>query len=168
MKPASRDRGDGVPVRIEEAFDVPRERVFDAWVTRRLLEQWFAPDGCTLEILRLDVREGGGYHWCIRNPSFGECWTTGSYLQVRPPELLVFTSTIADANGVPQPPASQGHDPDWPQETTIRVTFTERRGRTTVTLEQSVSEGLAKHTGAHPGWVQMLKRLQAHLDGVNP
>jgi uncharacterized protein YndB with AHSA1/START domain len=150
-------------VRIQQTFDEPRDLVFDAWVQRDLLEEWFAPDGCTLQIARLDVREGGGYHWCVRNPSFGECWTIGSYLEVVRPERLVFTATIADADGTPQTPASQGHDPAWPPNTIVRVTFTEGGGQTVVTLEQNVSESLAKRTGAHPSWLQMLERLRRQL-----
>jgi len=163
MKGPTRTTFDTPLVRIEEAFDVPRDQVFDAWVRRDLLEQWFAPAGCTLHIAHLDVREGGGYHWCINNPSFGDCWTIGSYLEVVRPERLVFTAAIADADGTPRTPASQGHDPAWPQETTVRVTFAERAGQTIVTLEQDVSERLAKRTGAHPSWLQMLGRLRQQL-----
>lgn len=155
-------------VRIQQTFDAPRDLVFDAWVQRDLLEEWFAPDGCTLHIARLDVREGGGYHWCVRNPSFGDCWTIGAYLEVLRPERLVFTATIADADGTPRTPASQGHDPAWPAQTIVRVTFTERGGQTVVTLEQNVSESLAKRTGAHPGWLQMLDRLRQRLGVATP
>jgi uncharacterized protein YndB with AHSA1/START domain len=153
-------------VRIEQTFEAPREQIFDAWVTQDLLEKWFAPDGCTLHVARLDVREGGGYHWCIKNPSFGECWTIGTYLEVRRPERLVFTATIADADGIPRTPESQGHDPAWPRDTIIRVAFRERAGRTIVALEQDVSEELAKRTGAHPSWLQMLDRLRSQLAGT--
>ena len=72
MKDATRNKFDDALVRIEQTFDVPRDQVFDAWVQKDLLEEWFAPDGCTLHIARLDVREGGGYHWCVKNPSFGD------------------------------------------------------------------------------------------------
>jgi uncharacterized protein YndB with AHSA1/START domain len=168
MKGAAGKKFDTPFVRIQQTFDAPRDLVFDAWVQRDLLEQWFAPDGCTLHIACLDVREGGGYHWCVRNPSLGECWTIGSYLEVVRPERLVFTATIADADGTPRTPASQGHDPAWPQDTTVRVTFTERRGQTVVTLEQNVSESLAKRTGAHPSWLQMLDRLRRQLEVVTP
>ena len=163
MKSAARNTFNNALVRIEQAFDARRELVFDAWIKRDLLTVWFAPDGCTLHIARLDVREGGGYHWCAKNPSFGECWTIGSYLEVVRPERLVFTATIADADGIPRTPESQRHDPEWPQDTTVRVTFAERAGRTIVTLEQDVSERLAKRTGAHPSWLQMLDRLRRHL-----
>src|SRR5205823_3886874 len=88
-------------VRIEEAFSSPRERVFDAWINPHLLEQWFAPSGCTLHIVRIDVRPGGGYHWCIKNPAFGPCWSIGTYVEVVRPERLVFTSVVANAEGIP-------------------------------------------------------------------
>src|SRR5688572_13588287 len=122
MKGATRKKLGKPLVRIEQSFAAPRDQVFDAWVQRDLLEEWFAPDGCTLHIARLDVREGGGYHWCVKTPSFGACWTIGSYFEVRPPERLVFTATIADADGIPRTPESQGHHPAWPRDTTIRVT----------------------------------------------
>jgi len=150
-------------VSIEEVFNAPRERVFDAWINPDLLAQWFAPEGCTLHIASIDVRAGGSYHWCIWNPDFGPCWSIGRYLDVTRPERLVFTSVIADAHGEPATPESQGHDPAWPAETLVRVTFTSRGSQTVVRLEQTVSEALAKRTGAHPSWIAMLGRLKEHL-----
>jgi uncharacterized protein YndB with AHSA1/START domain len=150
-------------VRIEEPFNAPRERVYDSWINPEVLEQWFAPPDCTLHIVRIDVRPGGGYHWCIRNPVFGPCWSIGTYVEVVRPERLVFTSVIADAEGRPATPESQRHDPAWPPETIVRVTFAERDAQTVVRLEQTVSEILAKRTGAHPSWIAMLGRLNQYL-----
>ena len=154
----------GPLLRIEQEVAYRRETVFDAWVSPELLAEWFAPPGCTLFIARLDARTGGGYHWCVRNPAFGDCWTTGVYTEVLRPERLVFTSVIADAEGFPRSASSQGHDPDWPDETTIRVIFKELAGGTLVTLEQSVSAALAQRTGAHPSWLGMLSRLSQLLE----
>lgn len=156
-------------VRIVTTFDAPRERVFDAWVRPELLEQWFAPIGCTFHVERMDVRTGGGFHWAIRNPAFGDCWTIGTYLEIVRPERIVYTWAIADAAGNPVLPESQGHDPAWPAETVVRVSFEERPSsthsavQTLVTLEQDVSEALAKRTGAYPSWIQMLEALERHL-----
>jgi hypothetical protein len=55
------------------------------------------------------------------------------------------------------------HDPKWPTETTVTITFTGREGLTVVRLEQNVSERLARRTGAHPSWLQMLTRLRHML-----
>ena len=147
---------------IQRVFAFPRELVFDAWTSVDLLPQWFAPSGCTLHVERLDVRPGGGFHMCVRSPAF-DCWTVGTYLDVTPPERIVFTSTIADAAGNPASPASQGHDPAWPAETLVTVTFVDRGEQTLVTLEQSVSETLARRTGAYPSWIDMLDRLERQL-----
>ena len=116
---------------IQRVFDFPRGLVFDAWTSVDLLTQWFAPSGCTLHVERLDIRPGGGFHWCVRSPAF-DCWTVGTYLEVTPPERIVFTSTIADAAGNPASPASQGHDPAWPAETLVTVTFVDRGEQTLV------------------------------------
>lgn len=167
MMGGSRPGGEDRFVRIEETFDATRARVFDAWVRPELLAQWFAPAGCALHIVRMDVRPGGTYHWCVRHPVAGDCWTIGTYVEVTPPERLVFTSVIADAHGHRQPPASQGHDPAWPQETVITVTFEERAARTVVTLTQDVSVELARRTGAHPSWLEMLQHLHRYVRSVS-
>ena len=54
-------------------------------------------------------------------------------------------------------------DPDWPKETIVKVTLSEHQGRTRLTLHQTVSESLAKRTGAYPSWLDMLERLGALL-----
>jgi uncharacterized protein YndB with AHSA1/START domain len=150
-------------VQIVSLFHHPREQVFDAWVRPELMARWFAPDGQTFHIEHMDVRPGGTFHWCIRSPSFA-CWTIGRYLEVERPGRLVYSWSIADASGAAATPASQGHDPDWPQESIVRLTFEERSpGRTIVTLEQNVSEALAKKTGAYPSWLQMLEALERML-----
>lgn len=150
-------------VRIEQIFNASRARVFDAWTRPDLLAQWYAPHGCALHIEHIDVRTGGSYHMCVRDPSFGECWTIGTYVEVVRPERLVFTAVIADAGGRPATPESQGHDPAWPAETVVRVTFAACGEQTVVTLEQDADEALAMRTGAHAGWLGMFDRLGAHL-----
>lgn len=148
---------------IERTFDFPRTAVYDAWTERDILSRWFAPTGCSLRIERLDVREGGGFHMCIRNPIVGDCWTVGTYVELTRPDRIVFTFAVADAAGNRASSVSQGHDAQWPEETVVTVTFTERNGQTMVRLEQSVSEALAKKTGAYPSWLDMLDRLKQEV-----
>jgi hypothetical protein len=54
-------------------------------------------------------------------------------------------------------------DPDWPRETTVTITLAEHAAGTKLTLQQTVSESVAKRTGAHPSWIEMLDRLAAEL-----
>lgn len=154
-------------VLITRVFNASREAVFKAWTDPASLSRWYAPVGCAVRFLKLDVRTGGSYHSCISNPAFGECWCTGIYQEVTAPHRLVFTAVMANEKGEEISAAKAGHDARWPQQTTVTVTFTEEPGgKTKVTLHQTVSESLAKHTGAYPSWLQMLDRLET--DVLNP
>ena len=148
-------------IRIERVFDAPRELVFAAWTEPAYLLQWYAPHGCTIHFAAIDVRPGGRFHSCIRNPRFGDCWCVGVYREIVRPERIVYTLATADSAGNEIEPAQAGHDPRWPRETLVTVTFAEVRGGTKLTLEQNVLESLAQHTGAHPSWLEMLERLAA-------
>jgi uncharacterized protein YndB with AHSA1/START domain len=150
---------DARTLRIERRFDAPRELVFDAWTRPEQLMQWYAPHGCTIQLVQLDARPGGRFHWCIQNPSFGDCWCVGEYQEIVRPERIVYTLATADSAGNEIEPVQAGHDPRWPRATLVTVTLADVRGSTRLTLEQNVQESLAKHTGAHPSWLQMLDRL---------
>jgi uncharacterized protein YndB with AHSA1/START domain len=146
-------------IRIERRFEAPRELVFDAWTRPEFLLQWYAPRGCTVRFVEIDVRPGGRFHSCIRNPSFGDCWCVGVYREIVRPERIVYTMATADSAGNVIEPVQAGHDPRWPRETLVSVTLADVGGCTLLTLEQNALESLAKHTGAHPSWLQMLDRL---------
>lgn len=148
---------------ITRTLKAPRELVWQAWTNVDHLQHWHAPHGCEIRFARFDFREGGGFHSCISNPSFGECWCVGTYQEIVKPERIVYTMAMADAEGNLVDPASVGHDAKWPAETTVRITLQENAEETVLTLEQNVSEALAKRTGAHPSWLQMLDRLEKDM-----
>ena len=150
-------------VLITRIFDAPRELVFRAWTDPERLAQWYAPHGCTIAFRHLDVREGGAFHSVIHTPDGKDCWCRGVYSELVAPERIVYTMAVADADGNLIEPAEAGMDPGWQRETTVTVTFAEHDGKTTMTLYQTVSESLAKRTGAHPGWLQMFDRLDEQL-----
>lgn len=153
-------------VDITYEFSHRRQDVFEAWINPTYLPQWFAPEGCSIEFLKLDIKPGGKFHSCIRNPHFGDCWAIGEYKEIVAPDRLVFTMINADEHGNPIDPKTIGMDPEWPGETLVTVTFSEADGKTIVNLRQTVPEAIAKRTGAHPSWIQMLRRLE-HLVHFN-
>jgi uncharacterized protein YndB with AHSA1/START domain len=134
--------------------------VFNAWTNRQYLERWFATDGCTIRYKKLDVSVGGTFHSCISDPVFGDCWCIGVYKEIIKNKKIVYSAIIADEKGKPTQPASIGMDPEWPMETWVTITFRELNGITEVTLRQTVSEIVAKRTGAHPSWIKMFVRLE--------
>jgi uncharacterized protein YndB with AHSA1/START domain len=157
--PAATDR----EVLITRVFDAPRDLVFQAWTDPEHLQRWYAPRGCTIRFAALDLRQGGTFHSCIHTPDGHDCWCKGTYLEVAAPERIVYTMAIADQHGNLLGPVEAGMDSDWPRETTVTVTFAEVGGQTKLTLHQTVSEELAKRTGAHPSWIEMMDRLAEDL-----
>ncbi len=150
-------------VLITRVFDAPRELVYAAWTDPEHLQRWYAPRGCTIQFAAIDLRPGGTFHSCIRTPDGHDCWCKGVYREIVAPERIVFTMAIADEHGNLVGPIEAGMDPDWPRETTVTVTFAEQGAQTKLTLHQTVSEELAKRTGAHPSWLDMLDRLAEEL-----
>jgi uncharacterized protein YndB with AHSA1/START domain len=148
---------------IEETFYASAEKVFNAWTDPEKLMKWFAPDGCTIYFKEINVETGGRFHSCISNPQYGDCWCIGEYKEVLPYSKIVFTMVNADENGSSINPADIGMDAEWPGETLVTVTLSEQDGKTTLQLKQTVSEELAKKTGAYPSWLQMLNHLQSLL-----
>lgn len=88
---------DTVDVTVHRSFAAPAERVFDAWLTPRLLGQWmFGPHLREKKLLRLDVdpRVGGRFSMLVERG--GERIDhVGEYLVIERPRRLSFTWTIA-------------------------------------------------------------------------
>jgi uncharacterized protein YndB with AHSA1/START domain len=49
------------PLRFERVYDGPIEDLWALWTTRDGLAEWFAPEGCRVEVSALDVRAGGAF-----------------------------------------------------------------------------------------------------------
>lgn len=88
---------DTVDVTVHRRFIASAERVFDAWLTPRLLGQWMMGPGIRDEkLLRLDVdpRVGGRFSMLVERD--GERIDhVGEYLVIDRPRRLSFTWTIA-------------------------------------------------------------------------
>ncbi len=147
-------------VTITRTLDAPRELVFRMWSKPELLTRWYAPRRCRLEVLQFDFREGGEFRYrhsrarWQRLPLLGDLHGDRGARAHRLHDVLLQTSRAASS-----PRKSVGADADWPDRTTVTVTFVEKDGRTTMTLHQTVPESVAKRTGAYPSWLEMLERL---------
>jgi uncharacterized protein YndB with AHSA1/START domain len=85
--------------RVSRRFDATAERVFDAWLSCGMIEQWmFGPAVRDEEIVRLsiDPREGGAFSFVVDRGG-EEIDHIGRYLEIDRPRRLMFTWTIAGA-----------------------------------------------------------------------
>jgi uncharacterized protein YndB with AHSA1/START domain len=149
-------------VQIRRTFAASRERVFAAWAEREQLERWMCADVKSHKVIhhQQDIRPGGRWKMEIRDSAKKEVyWGTGEYLEVTPPERIVFTwawtKEVPGAAGVPLHPESP--------VTEVTVEFFARGEQTELLLTHRGlgSEKLRKeHEG---GWTGCLNELEKTL-----
>jgi uncharacterized protein YndB with AHSA1/START domain len=152
---------------ITRELAAPRAAVFKAWTRPERFVRWWGPNGFTTPHCRIDLRLGGVLHFCMRSPDGHEYWGRGVFREIVEPERLAFTDSFSDEQGNVVEPARYGMSPEWPVEALVTVSLSEHKGKTTLTLKQSIPVALADRYGAREGWTQSLERLadfveQAH------
>lgn len=151
---------------LERTFDAPRELVWKTWTDPDLLPRWYGPNVETI-VHRLDVKPGGLW--------LGEMkWGGGSqyerveYIEVSPPERLVWRHSVADAdwNIVSNPMMA-----DWPRILLTTVVFEEDGERTNLRLtwvpheatDAEIACFAAALDGLNKGWGAGMELLAALL-----
>ena len=149
---------------IVRTFNAPREAVWQAWTEPERVMRWWGPKGFTAPVCNIDFRVGGKYLSCMRSPEGQEFWSTGQYLEIVAPSLLVCTDSFADADGNVVPATHYDMGEDFPLELQIRVTFEGDADITLMTL---------RHLGMPPGemsdmcrtgWSESFDKLAASLE----
>jgi uncharacterized protein YndB with AHSA1/START domain len=149
----SREPG-SVELRLERTFNASAEAVFDAWTSAEVLRRWW-PAGSDWEtpVADVDVRVGGELRLVMRSPDGEEFGGRGEYLEITPPERLVFTWTW------------DGHV-GYEGTQLVEVEFTERDdGATTVVLtNRGLRDEEAKRQHKE-GWEASFDNLDRVLAG---
>ena len=135
---------------LRRTFSASRERVFRAWITPRALEQWFRPRGMRMTVRSLDAWVGGSFCFEIEN---GDS-IIGTYLEIVPPEKLVFTWSAGAAPG---------------QETVVTLDFLDQGAVTEIVLTHEGLSTPEHRVLAEGGWPSLLDALasvlsSSHLD----
>jgi uncharacterized protein YndB with AHSA1/START domain len=143
---------EGVVLRLERTFDAPAQVVFDAWISPEVLRRWWpAGPGWDTPVAEVDVRVGGTLRLVMRRPDGQEFGGSGEYLEIRPPERLVFTWRW-DGNG-----GNEG-----PQ--VVEVEFNERPdGTTAVVLTNTGLRDEEARRSHEEGWQASFDNLDRVL-----
>ncbi len=79
-------------LQIKRTLAAPREKVFRAFTEPEALKQWWMPgEGFSVPSAEVDLRAGGAYRIGMKNPKGKLFYVVGEYLEVTPPEKLVYT-----------------------------------------------------------------------------
>src|SRR5262245_15913323 len=139
-------------LRLERTFAAPAGEVVDAWTSAEVLRRWW-PAGADWQtpVAEIDVRVGGGLRLVMRSPAGGEFGGCGEYLEVTPPERLVFTWTWD---------GHEGHEGTQ----LVEVDFRERGdGSTTVVLMNRGLRGEESGRSHREGWQASFDNLDRVL-----
>lgn len=153
---------------IVGVFDAPRERVWKAWTDPDEVKKWWGPKDFTAPEIRIDLRVGGSYLFCMRgSPEPGkpaqDFWSTGTYTEIIPKEKIVATDHFADEKGNIISPKDVGMPGEWPDEMVLTVTFEDAgKGKTKLTVVH-VGHPPEMLEPATQGWNQSLDKLAASL-----
>ena len=146
-------------VNVTRTFEAPRGLVFDAFTDPKHLAQWWGPHHFTNPRCEFEARSGGAIHIDMRAPDGTIYPMKGEVKEVLRPERLVFTSLPVDDKG------------SVLFEVLITITFTERAGKTTVSVNAHVVRTVAPAAeqmlaGMEAGWTQSLERLEEYVGRV--
>jgi uncharacterized protein YndB with AHSA1/START domain len=135
---------------IVRTFDAPRDLVFQSWIDADGLKEWFATNEFVVTSCAIDARAGGKWRIEFRS-SRGRTYSEyGEYLEISPPERLVFTLTQQEA-GERRP------------ETLVTVLLAERDGKTEMTFRQTGFDSTSRRDGNLEGWAECFEKLTAYL-----
>ncbi|MBW8721352.1 MAG: SRPBCC domain-containing protein, partial [Polaromonas sp.] len=82
---------------ITRVFKAPRDRVWQAWSNAASLQQWWGPQGCTVEALRFEFRPGGFFHYAMKFDGAPTWWGRFNYREVVSGERIVWLNSFANA-----------------------------------------------------------------------
>jgi uncharacterized protein YndB with AHSA1/START domain len=155
---------------ISRAFQAPRERVWKAWTDPQELARWWGPAGVSVQILTLELRPGGIFHYAMSLPDKPPMHGKWIFREITPPAQMLFVNSFADAQGnISTHPLVTG----WPRELLTTITLAEEaKDRTTVTIRWTPINATEEerrvfsehHDSMRKGWGGTLDQLAAAVE----
>jgi uncharacterized protein YndB with AHSA1/START domain len=140
---------------ITRSFDAPRDLVFKVWSEAEHLKNWWGPTGFKLGVFDFDFRPGGVFHYNMQSPDGFEMWGKFVYHEIESPEKIVFVNSFSDPEGnIIRAPFSAA----FPLEIRNLMTFTEREGKTTITLRGGPINATEEERSFFKGMFESMKQ----------
>jgi len=129
---------------VKREFDADLSLVWDAFTTKEILDQWWAPEPFMSKTKVMDFKVGGRRFYAMVTPEGQERWSIQKYTSISPKTNFKYLNAFADAAENPELPGS-----DWDlsfneqNETTIVdiVIYNESLARLEKMIEMGFKEG---------------------------
>jgi uncharacterized protein YndB with AHSA1/START domain len=143
-EPPSADTSDR-EIRSTRLFPAPRELVWKMWTERDHVGKWYGPNGFSLTIHTMDVREGGVWDFVMHGPDGTDYDNKVLYLELEAPSRLVYAHVNFPLHHTTVTLATQGAG----TRLDMRMVFD----------SAALRDRVAKEHGAVEGMEQTLSRL---------
>lgn len=147
---------------ITRLLKAPRELVWRAFSDPYHLAQWWGPRDFTNPVCELDFRVGGRWYHVMRGPDGREYPADSTFLEIVPPERIVYRNTVV--------PAEVWGDNPPPPSFLRTLTFEERDGGTLLTLraefDTADDKAQSVRRGFKEGTEESYDRLEALLSSL--
>jgi uncharacterized protein YndB with AHSA1/START domain len=156
---------------INRSFNAPRELLYEMWTNPEHVAKWLPPTGMDMRFLHSDIRPGGGTFWMMTNHVDLTFYGRAEYLEMSPPERIVYTQEFCDREGEP---SRHPQVPLWPARMLTIVDLTVEgpdQTRVTVTWEpignvtaEELRTFLEERAGMTQGWTGSFDKLESLLE----
>ena len=150
-------------VQIERTFDAPIDLIWAMWTEPEHFANWYGPTGARIPTAEMDVRVGGRRHIVMEMDTPNgpmRMSFIGEYRAVDPKTHLVYTESMADADGNPLTAEQMGMPDGSPMETSIVVDLEDLGARTKMTLTHV---GVPADSPGSQGWAMAIDKMEARV-----
>ena len=138
---------------LRRTIDASPERIWKAWMTPELLQQWFAPRPWTISDVVVDPRPGGAFNFVMHGPEGERFPNSGIYLEIVENRRIISTDALTTdwkPAGAPFMVARIDLEPTG-----------DGRTRYKATASHWTEEAMKQHEqmGFHEGWGQVADQL---------
>lgn len=150
--------------RVERTFDAPIDTVWRMWTEPAQFAAWYGPPGAVIPTCEFRVTIGGRRFVAMEMETPNgkhSMYFVGEFVEIEPPTRLVYTESLADADGAALSAEAAGMPPGAPTATQVIAEFTDLGdGRTTLVVRHV---GIPADSPGAMGWQMALEKLATAL-----
>lgn len=143
---------------VERQFAATKDKVWKAWTTSEMLDQWWGPEPYRAVTESFSFTEGGKWHYHMAGPNNEKHWALMEYETIKPEDYFIAWDAFADEKG--------NRDTSLPVSQ-FKTEFMEKDGRTrvrtTVTFQDLESMNKLIEMGMAEGVAMGYRQLDALL-----
>jgi uncharacterized protein YndB with AHSA1/START domain len=151
-------------VQIERIFDAPIDLIWAMWTDAGHFASWYGPMGAKIPRADMDVRVGGRRHIAmeLETPSGPmQMFFVGEFREIVEKTRLVYTESMADADGNAMSAEQMGMPVGAPMETSIVVELEDLAGvRTRMTMTHA---GVPADSPGGQGWAMAIDKMATRV-----